>query len=98
MFDGSTGLAWFKYIHTLIKNLGVFAGGWREMHRTRGEIMPPRVRQPVSQELVRIVRESSGLGVCDASLSRHMQAVEDRQAQALEFYLRACAMRLEDGE
>lgn len=45
---------------------------------------------------MRIVRESSRLvdDEQDAPLSKHLQAVDDRKAQALEFYLRACALRL----
>ena len=51
---------------------------------------------PVSRDLVRIIRESSKMsGEQDSvSLSDHMQAVESRQCKAIEFYLRACAIRL----
>jgi hypothetical protein len=50
---------------------------------------------PVSRDLVRIVRESSRLEGANLTLNDHMRAVEARQAKALEFYLRACALRLE---
>jgi len=60
--------------------------------------MPQKAAQSISRDLVRIIRDSSLLECTDAPLSRHLQAVEDRRAQALEFYLRACALRLqEDG-
>ena len=56
--------------------------------------------QPVSRDLVRIIRESSK---CDPStgthsLKDHLAVVENRQNQAVEFYLRACATRLGVGE
>ncbi len=54
-----------------------------------------RQRQPISKELARIVRDGSGLQDVDAPVSKHLQAIEDRRAQALEFYLRSCAMRLD---
>jgi hypothetical protein len=50
---------------------------------------------PVSRDLMRIVRESSRLGGADATLSDHVSAIETRQAKAVEFYLRACALRLD---
>lgn len=49
--------------------------------------------QPVSRDLVRIIRESSRAEE-GATLTEHLQAVEARQAKAVEFYLRACALRL----
>jgi hypothetical protein len=49
--------------------------------------------QPVSRDLVRIIRESSK-AEDGATLTEHLQAVEARQAKAVEFYLRACALRL----
>jgi hypothetical protein len=57
--------------------------------------MPSRPPMPVSRDLVRIVRESSRLEGANLSLNDHVRAVEARQAKALEFYLRACALRLE---
>ena len=51
--------------------------------------------QPVSRDLVRIIRESSKLDVNVSSLTEHIRAVDSRQAQAVEFYLRACALRLQ---
>lgn len=61
--------------------------------------MSHKAGQSISRDLARIIRDSSLLESLDAPLSRHLQAVEDRRAQGLEFYLRACALRLnEDGE
>lgn len=56
--------------------------------------MPPAKSLPVSRDLARIIRESSRLEPASAPLADHVRAVEDRQTKALEFYLRACAMRL----
>jgi hypothetical protein len=44
---------------------------------------------------VRIIRESSKLEPANTTLNDHLKIVEDRQARAVEFYLRACALRLE---
>ena len=52
---------------------------------------------PVSRDLVRIIRESSKLDQGNNSLSDHVKSIEDRQAKAVEFYLRACALRLDQG-
>jgi hypothetical protein len=49
---------------------------------------------PVSRELVRIIRDNSGLGREGASLCEHVRGIEERQAQAIEFYLRSCNLRL----
>ena len=51
----------------------------------------------MSRDLARIIRESSRLEDPSLPLSQHISAVETRQAKALEFYLRACALRLEQG-
>jgi hypothetical protein len=51
--------------------------------------------QPVSRDLVRIIREASKLDTPGASLAEHLKAVDTRQAQAVEFYFRACALRLD---
>lgn len=56
--------------------------------------MPLKRGQPVSRDLVRIIRESSRLEPATAALDHHLNAVEGRQNQAVEFYLRACAIRL----
>lgn len=50
---------------------------------------------PVSRDLVRIIKESSRLAEAERGLSEHVQAVEERQSKAIEFYLRACALRLD---
>lgn len=52
---------------------------------------------PVSRDLVRIVKESSRLEGPGLTLDHHVRAVEERQAKSVEFYLRACALRLEQG-
>lgn len=49
---------------------------------------------PVSRELVRIIRETSKLEGPGHSLNDHLSAVSARQAREIEFYLRACALRL----
>ena len=49
---------------------------------------------PVSRELARIIRDASRLGREDASLAEHVRSIEERQAQAIEFYLRSCSIRL----
>ena len=54
-----------------------------------------RAPTPVSRELVRLIRESSKLNSPQASLTEHVRAVDEKQAQAIEFYFRACALRLE---
>jgi hypothetical protein len=66
------------------------------LHRTRAleHMRGSGSSQPVSRDLVRIIRESSKLDGNVTSLSEHLRAVDARQAQAVEFYLRACALRL----
>jgi len=59
--------------------------------------MQGRAPVPVSRDLVRIVKESSRLEGGQHSLNEHLQAVETRHAQSVEFYLRACALRLQRG-
>lgn len=71
--------------------------------------MPPASKLqsfPVSRELVRMIRTSSQLlssqqqdggGGGPIPLSEHLRAVDVRQAKGVEFYLRACALRLEQG-
>lgn len=49
----------------------------------------------MSRELVRLIRETSKLDAPQATLSEHMRAVDAKQAQAIEFYIRACVLRLE---
>ena len=46
---------------------------------------------------MRIIRECSKLETVNASLDTHLAAVDTRQTKAVEFYLRACALRLEQG-
>jgi len=52
--------------------------------------------QPVSRDLVRIIKENSKIDSNGMSISEHLQHVEARQCNALEFYLRACALRLDN--
>ncbi len=52
---------------------------------------------PVSRDLVRIIRECSRLEQGNHTLTEHIRCIEDRQAKAVEFYLRACALRLDQG-
>lgn len=52
---------------------------------------------PVSRELVRIIRESSRLEGANLTLNDHLRAVDARQIKAVEFYLRACSLRLDQG-
>jgi hypothetical protein len=64
--------------------------------------MPPASKPqsfPVSRELVRMIRTSSQLLLSQQAipLSEHLRVVDVRQAKAVEFYLRACALRLEQG-
>lgn len=49
---------------------------------------------PVSRHLVSIIRECSKLETAGGSLDEHLRAVDSRQTKAIEFYLRACALRL----
>jgi hypothetical protein len=52
---------------------------------------------PVSRELVRIIRQSSKLEGPNLTLNDHLSAITERQAREIEFYLRTCALRLEQG-
>ena len=52
---------------------------------------------PVSRELVRMIRTSSQLQGAGHALGEHLQVVDAWQAKAVEFYLRACALRLDQG-
>lgn len=60
--------------------------------------MRGRASLPISRDLVRIVKESSRLEGTQHTLSEHLCAVNARQAQSVEFYLRACALRLAQGQ
>lgn len=49
--------------------------------------------QPITGDLVRLIRETAK---CDgSSLQASIRHVEERQNKEVEFYLRACAVRLE---
>ena len=61
--------------------------------------MPCKQAQlPVSRELVRIIREGSRLEGAGHTLTDHLSAIGARQAKGVEFYLRACALRLDQGQ
>ena len=62
--------------------------------KKKGMRGPSKRSQPVSRELARIIRDSSRLEG-HHTLNENLRAVSTRQAKALEFYLRACALRLE---
>jgi len=55
--------------------------------------MPAPSSIPVSRDLVKIIRESSRLEKT-GTLNEHLECIEKRQCQAVEMYLRACALRL----
>lgn len=58
-------------------------------------IMQGRSRsQPMSRELVRIIREASRADQAGVGVSDHLEMISARQAKEIEFYLRACALRL----
>jgi hypothetical protein len=59
--------------------------------------MPPQPYLPVSRDLVRIIRENSKIEGQNLTLNDHIKAVDERQVKAVEFYLRACALRLDQG-
>ena len=52
----------------------------------------------MSRELVRIIREGSRLEGAGHTLTDHLSAIGARQAKGVEFYLRACALRLDQGQ
>ena len=56
--------------------------------------MPPSA--PVSRDLVRIIREVSRREV--QNLTEGLKQIEERQAREVEFFLQACALRLESAE
>lgn len=62
---------------------------------TSSGIMPSKRTQPVSRDLVRIIREKSRLEAVDAPIDEHLKAVTNDQNKAVEIYLRACVLRLE---
>lgn len=54
--------------------------------------MPPPV-PPVSRELVHIIRE---VYKCEGrNVNEDVKAITDRQAKEIEYYIRACVVRLE---
>lgn len=54
----------------------------------------PITSLPISRDLVRIIRESSKLEEPTQPLSEHLKAIDARQVQGVEFFFRACALRL----
>ena len=69
--------------------------GWRGERFQHSASMPERKPLPVSRELVCMIRESSRLEGEGLTLGDHLRAVDARQAKGVEFYLRACALRLD---
>ena len=59
--------------------------------------MSGQSKLPVSRTLVQMVRECSRLTDPGQSLNDHLRAIDERHSQGVEFYLRACALRLEHG-
>ena len=55
--------------------------------------MPVAGSIPVSRDLVKIIRETSRMER-SGTLNEHLGCIEKRQCQAIEMYLRACALRL----
>lgn len=49
--------------------------------------------RPLSRDLVRMIRDISKNDARD--LAEGLKAVEERQSKEIEFYLQACALRLE---
>ena len=47
----------------------------------------------MSRDLVKIIRETSRMER-SGTLNEHLGCIEKRQCQAIEMYLRACALRL----
>ena len=58
-----------------------------------GPGMPVAGSVPVSRDLVKIIRETSRMER-SGTLNEHLECIERRQCQAVEMYLRACALRL----
>ena len=57
---------------------------------------PTNVKQcpELSRDLARIVRECSQLDSGSVSLAAHLQKIEERQNKEVEYFVRACALRL----
>jgi hypothetical protein len=55
--------------------------------------MPTKKHTPVSRDLTRIIKEASKLEV--GTLSEHVKEIENRQAREIEYYFRACVLRLD---
>ena len=56
--------------------------------------MPAKpVSRPLSRDLVRMIREISKKDAL--GLGEGLRAIEERQAKEIEFFLQACALRLE---
>jgi hypothetical protein len=54
------------------------------------------MRAPVSRDLVRIIREINKRE--SGSVGEALRAIEARQAKEVEFFLQACALRLESSD
>ena len=53
-----------------------------------------RARPELSRDLARIVRECSQLESGSVSLAAHLRKIEERQNKEVEYFVRACALRL----
>jgi hypothetical protein len=53
-----------------------------------------RARPELSRDLARIVRECSQLDSGSVSLAAHLRKIEERQNKEVEYFVRACALRL----
>ena len=62
-------------------------GSARAMQQSQG--------RPLSRALVRMIREISKNDALTPA--EGLRAIEERQAKEIEFYLQACALRLESG-
>jgi hypothetical protein len=54
---------------------------------------PKPANRPLSRDLVRMIREISKKDAL--GLGEGLKAIEERQAKEIEFFLQACALRLE---
>ena len=54
------------------------------------------LQPPISRDLVKMIRDISKKDA--RGLADGLRAIEERQSKEIEFYLRACALRLESCE
>lgn len=51
---------------------------------------------PVSRDLIRIIKASGKADESNLSLMEHLKRLETRQIESVEFFFRACVVRLEE--